>query len=201
MRSRIMTGLVAVVLALAGTFAVGSVLHAQQGGGGFGEMGGPFGGGPFGGGPFRGGPFRGGPFGFERPGLELLRRLDLTEDQRKQVRTILESHKSEFQQIRKRIREDVMAERTAAEQTPPDVDTIRAKATDFGLAQGHLVVLMAHVRAEVLAVLTPDQQAKLQALKERLEKRREEFRKFLEEWRQQHQDDQSQQPATPPDGQ
>jgi periplasmic protein CpxP/Spy len=197
MRSRIMTGLVAVVLAVAGTFAAGSVLHAQQDGGGFGEMGGPFGGGPFG-----GGPFGGGPFGFGRgPGLELLRRLDLTEDQRKQVRTILESHKSEFQEIRKRIRQDLVAEHKAAEATPPDVDTIRAKAADFGTAQGELVAMMAHVRAEVFAVLTPDQQAKLQALKQRLEKRREEFRKFLEEWRQQHQDEQSQQPATPPDGQ
>ncbi len=201
MRSRIMTGLVAVVLAVAGTFAAGSVLHAQRGGGGFGEMAGPMGGGPMGGGPFGGGPFGGGPFGFERRGLELLRRLDLTEDQRKQVRTILEGHKSEFQQIRKQIREDIIAEHAAAQQTPPDEATILAKAQDLGLAQGHLVVLTAHVRAEVFAVLTPDQQAKAQALKQRLEERRKEWRELLQQWRQNHQNDQSQQPATPPDGQ
>ncbi len=189
MRSRMMAGLVAVVLAVVGTFAAGSVLRAQDGGfGGFGQ----FGGGPFGGRPFGGGPFG---FGERRPVLELLRRLDLTEDQRNQVRTILESHKSQFQQIHKRIREDIMAERAAAQATPPDEATIRAKSADFGNAQGHLVVLMAHVRAEVFAVLTPDQQAKAEALKEKMQQRREEWRKLLEEWRQQHQ---SEQPATPP---
>jgi periplasmic protein CpxP/Spy len=174
MRSRLIAGIAAVVLAVAGTFiAAGSVVHAQR----FGHEGGRFGGGPFGGG-----------FGFGRgPGLEVLRQLDLTDQQKEQIRGIMQSHRNDFQQVREKIRTAFEAQRAAAEATPPDEATIRAKATDVASAEADMIVLASKVRAEVFQVLTPEQQAKAQELKTQREQRRE-------QWLQQRQQKQQQQP-------
>jgi protein CpxP len=175
MRRRLMTGVIAVVLAVAGAVATGSVLHAQRAGGGLGEGFGGFGG--FGGG-------RG--FG-HRPGMELLRGLDLTDQQRQQVRTIMENHKSDFQQVRQRIHAALEAQHAAANATPPDEATIRAKASEVGAAQGDLAVLMTRVRSEVFQILTPEQQAKAQQLQQQRAQRRQEFLQKMQELRQQQQ--------------
>jgi protein CpxP len=170
MRKRLMAGLIAVVLAVAGAFATGSVLQAQRAGG-------------FGDGP---GGFRGRGFG-HRPGLELLRGLDLTDQQRQQVRTIMENHKSDFQQVRQKIRAAMEAQHAAANATPADEATIRAKAAEIGAAEGDLAVLMTRVRAEVFQILTPDQQAKAQQLQQERAQKREAFRQKMQELRQQPQ--------------
>jgi Spy/CpxP family protein refolding chaperone len=173
MRSRMMAGLAAVVLTVAGALAAGSVLHAQRGPGGGGRG------------------FAGGP-GFGRGhGLEVLRQLDLTDQQRQQVRGIFEQHKGEFQQARERIRTAFEAQRAAAAATPPDDATIRAKATEVGAAEGELAVLASHVRAEVFQVLTPEQQAKAQTLKQQREQMRQDWRQKMQQFRQQK-------PAAPP---
>ncbi len=178
MRSRMIAGLAAVVLTVAGTLAAGSVLHAQRGPGGGGHG------------------FAGGPEGFGRGhGLEVLRQLDLTDQQRQQVRGIFEQHKSEFQQARERIRTALEAQRAAAAATPPDDAMIRAKATEVGAAEGELAVLASHARAEVFQVLTPEQQAKAQTLKQQREQMRQEWRQKMQQFRQQRQ---QQQPAAPP---
>jgi protein CpxP len=174
MRKRILTGVIAVVLAVAGTFAAGSVVQAQRARGG---VGGPGGFGGFG----------------HRQGLEMLRQLDLTDQQRQQVRTIMENHKSDFQQVRQRIRTAVEAQHAAATATPPDEATIRAKATEVGTAEGDLAVLLARVRTEVFQILTPEQQAKSQELQAQRAQRREQMREKM----QQHQQ-QQQPPAAPP---
>lgn len=170
MRKRIMTGLVAMVLAVAGAVATGSVLQAQRAGG-------------FGDGV---GGFHGRGFG-HRGGLAQLRGLDLTDQQRQQVRTIMENHKSDFQQVRQKIRAALEAQHAAANATPPDEATIRAKATEVGAAQGDLAVLMTRVRAEVFQILTPDQQAKAQQLQQQRAQRRDAFRQKMQELRQQQQ--------------
>jgi protein CpxP len=169
MRKRIMTGLMAMVLAVAGAFATGSVLQAQRAGG----FEGAFGGG-----------FHGRGFG-HRPGMDLLRGLDLTDQQRQQVRTIMENHKSDFQQVRQKMRAAMEAQHAAATATPPDEATIRAKAAEVGAAQGDLAVLMTRVRAEVFQILTPDQQAKAQQLQQERAQKRDAFRQKMQELRQQ----------------
>jgi periplasmic protein CpxP/Spy len=172
MRKRILTGVIAVMLAVAGTFATGSVLEAQRARGGFGGPGG------FGG------------FG-HRQGLEMLRQLDLTDQQRQQVRTIMQNHKSDFQQVRERMHTAMAAQHAAGTATPPDEATIRAKATEVGAAQGDLAVLLARVRTEVFQILTPEQQAKAQELQAQRAQRREQMRERFQQRQQQKK-------ATPP---
>jgi periplasmic protein CpxP/Spy len=179
MRKQLMAGVVAVMLAGAGTFATADVLQAQtapqansaqQAGSGHG----------------RGGRFAGrGGLG-HRAGLAMLRQLDLTDQQREQVRTIMQSHKSDFEQVHQRIRTAFEAQHAAAQATPADEATIRAKATEVGAAEGDLAVLM-KVRTEVFQILTPDQQAKAQQLQQQRAQRREQFQQKMQERRQQRQ--------------
>jgi len=128
-----------------------------------------------------------------RPGMEL-RGLNLTDQQRQQVRTIMDNHKSEFQAVRERIRTAFAAQHAAGAANPPDEATIRAKATEVGAAQGDLAVLMARVRGEVFQILTPDQQAKAQQLQQERAQRREQFQQKMQERRQQQQQQQQQPP-------
>jgi periplasmic protein CpxP/Spy len=182
MRSRLIAGIAAVVLAVAGTFvAAGSVVHAQR------AHEGRFGGGAFGGGPFAGGfgPGRGMVMG-------ALRQLNLTDQQKEQVRGIFQSHRADFQQVREKLRTAFEAQRAAAEATPVDEATVRAKANDIAAAQADMVVLTAKVRAEVFQLLTPEQQAKAQELKAQREQRRQER---LQQRQQQRQQNQQQPPA------
>jgi protein CpxP len=181
MRKQLMTGILAVTLAVSGVVATGAVLQAQRGGGGLGA----FGDGVEGGGGNGHGHGRGGFGG--RPGFALLRGLDLTDQQRQQVRTIMDGHKSEFQQVRQRIRAAFEAQHAAASATPADEATIRAKASEVGAAQGDLAVLMTRVRTEVFQILTPEQQAKAQQLQQDRAQRHEALKQKMQELRQQRQ--------------
>lgn len=174
---------VAGVLALAGSLAVGgAAMSAAQGPGG---PGGPAAEGRGWGG--HRGP--GGPGGFGGGGFLMLRGVDLTDQQREQIRGIVGQHKEEFKAVREKLRAARDAQRTASEATPFDENGIRTAATALGAAEGDLAVLTARVRSEALQVLTPEQQTALQTRKAEMEKRRA-------EWGQKRQ--QRQQGAQPP---
>jgi periplasmic protein CpxP/Spy len=119
-----------------------------------GRRGGPDGPGGFGRG--RGGP--GGPMG-PLGGLPL-RELNLTESQREQVRTIVESRESETRAIGER----AMAAREAlhAATTSPSFDEglVRTRAAEVAAFDADLAVARARIFADVFQILTPEQQAK-----------------------------------------
>jgi Spy/CpxP family protein refolding chaperone len=118
-----------------------------------GRRGGP--GGPGFGGRGRGGPGGPGPLG----GLPL-RELNLTESQRDQVRTIVESRDSETRAIGER----AMAAREAlhAATTSPSFDEglVRARAAEVAALDADLAVARARIFADAFQILTPEQQAK-----------------------------------------
>jgi Spy/CpxP family protein refolding chaperone len=120
--------------------------------------------GPGGPGGRRGGPMARGPMG---PGgaIDLpLAQLNLTPQQRDQVQTIMGSHKDELQALGDR----QMAARQALDQAIAadaiDEGAIRQKAADLGAVEADMGVVRAHIRAEVLQVLTPDQQRQAKTL-------------------------------------
>jgi protein CpxP len=119
-----------------------------------GRRGGPDGPGGFGRG--RGGP--GGPMG-PLGGLPL-RELNLTESQREQVRTIVESRESETRAIGER----AMAAREAlhAATTSPSFDEglVRTRAAEVAALDADLAVARARIFADIFQILTPEQQAK-----------------------------------------
>lgn len=104
-----------------------------------------------------GGP--GGPDG--RMGLSLapmaLDRLSATDAQRQAIRSIEESHATEFRSVRERDRSAHDALRAAVNAGVFDEGTIRARSAEVAAVQADAAVLQARVRTEVFAVLTPEQ--------------------------------------------
>lgn len=132
-----------------------------------------------------GGP--GGPGGAFGPlHVELLRGLDLSETQREQVRTIMTSHRDEAQALQQRQQAAMRALQEATEGT--DEAAIRQQGEAVGTVIADAAVLRSKVRAEVWAVLTPEQQAKAEQLraerKTRMAERQKQMQQRMQERRQ-----------------
>ena len=149
--------------------AVGVVaLTAQQGppqGGGQGMMGRPGGpGGPGGRGPgmFGMGPGGRGPMG----GLMIrgLGQLNLTDEQKTQIKAAMESHKDDFKAFAEKTMAAHVALQDAITADKVDEGAIRARVAEAAAVEADAAVLRAQVHAQVFALLTPDQQAKARQL-------------------------------------
>jgi len=119
---------------------------------------GPGFGGPGFGGPGMRGP--GGPMGFG-PGF---RALDLTEDQRAQLKSIAESHRDEFRAAGEKARAAHDGMQALVDADAIDEAAIRAKSAEIAAADADVMILNAKVRKESMQVLTPEQLAKLKEL-------------------------------------
>jgi len=133
-----------------------------------------------------GGP--GGPPGFGGPGLALpLRQLNLTAAQQQQVQSIRERHRDEAQQIRERLRTAMAAQRKAIDTVPVNESLIRSTTQELADVQADAAIAHAHARAEILAILTADQQAQLTKLQADRQARVQQERERQRERRQQRQ--------------
>ena len=141
-------------------------------------------------GAWMGGPRGGGPAGALLP----LRRLELSDEQREQVRTVM----AESREAAREHLQDMRAAREALGEavSSPDVDEdrIRTLAADVGRLTGDAAVRRAQVYAAVWQILTPEQQARAEeiaaereerrsARRERMQERRERMRERREERR------------------
>lgn len=93
--------------------------------------------------------------------LELRSELNLTTEQRKQIRDVVVSHNTEIATAIKPVVEKRRALREATLAANVDETAIRTAANDLGKAIGDAAMIGAKVKAEVRAVLTPEQQKKL----------------------------------------
>jgi protein CpxP len=110
------------------------------------------------GGPGMRGP--GGPMGFG-PGF---RQLDLTDDQKAQLKSIAESHRDEFRAAGEKARAAHDGMQALIEADSIDEAAIRAKSTEVAAAEADVMILNAKVRKESMQVLTSEQLAKLKEL-------------------------------------
>lgn len=120
---------------------------------------GPGFGGPPPGGPGMRGP--GGPMGLG-PGF---RELDLTEEQRAQLKSIAESHRDEFKAAGQKARAAHDGMQALLEAETIDEAAIRAKSTEVAAAEADVMILNAKVRHESLQILTADQLTRLKELR------------------------------------
>lgn len=125
------------------------------------------------------GPHRGGHGHMHRHGHDMaLRKLDLTDAQRasiKQiVRTSFAQNKTQWQALRQ--------QRNAFESMTPDQVGYQAAAARLAQAEGEAtrvrVQQKANVRAQIYAVLTPTQKAKMATLRAEKQARREKWKEF-----------------------
>ena len=119
-------------------------------------------------GPGFGGPPPGGPGGrgMRGPGEPMgfgpgFRELDLTDDQKAQLKQITESHSAEFKAVRDKSRaaHDGMQELLTAETI--NEAAIRAKSAEIAAAEADMLILQAKIRKESMQVLTSEQLAKV----------------------------------------
>lgn len=89
--------------------------------------------------------------------LILRSQLNVTEEQREKVETIVKSHRDEIGPLAKFLVAKGRALRAAVTADTPDEQTIRRAADDLGKAIGDAALLASKVRGEVRAVMTPEQ--------------------------------------------
>jgi Spy/CpxP family protein refolding chaperone len=118
----------------------------------------------------------GAPARLAGPLFPILRRLQLTPDQREQVRQLLQGHRPDFQTLLQRAMKSRRALFGAVYLDPFDEVGIRNLSADVAAVQADEAVLRATIRTQVFEVLTPEQQARaIEALKRFEHLRREEF--------------------------
>lgn len=114
------------------------------------------------------GPGPGGPFG---PIALPLRQLDLSDAQREQVRTAMQSHQAAFKEIGDRLRTAHDGLETAVTAETVDEAAIRARSAEVAAVQADAAVLRARVHQEIFSLLTAEQQAKAKELRAQAENR------------------------------
>jgi Spy/CpxP family protein refolding chaperone len=105
-----------------------------------------------------------------------LGQLDLSDTQRQQIRSIVQSHREEFRALGERTRaaRQKLHELVTAEAV--DETAIRAASSELAGVQADGAILRARVHQEVFATLTPEQQAKAKQLRSEADQRRQERR-------------------------
>lgn len=101
----------------------------------------------------------------------MARALDLSDDQKAQIKTVLRSHASE---IEAQMNAAAAARRTlhdAVIAQPTDESAIRTQAQALGAVQGDGAVLFARIRTEIDPILTTEQKQKIQTFRERVRSR------------------------------
>ena len=93
------------------------------------------------------------------------RELDLTDDQRAQMKSIAQSHRDEFKAAGEKSRAAHDGMQALLEADTIDEAAIRAKSTEVAAAEADVMILNAKVRLESLQILTPEQLAKLKELR------------------------------------
>ena len=93
------------------------------------------------------------------------RELDLTEEQRAQLKSIAESHRDEFKAAGQKARAAHDGMQALLEAETIDEAAIRAKSTEVAAAEADVMILNAKVRHESLQILTADQLTKLKELR------------------------------------
>jgi periplasmic protein CpxP/Spy len=140
------------------------------------------------GGPGGPGGFFGRGFGGPGEALGLLRQLDLTDEQRAQVRQVMESHRDELRAIGEKVMAAHRAQNDVVTAPTFDENAIRAKAAELAAVEADAAVLHAKLHGEVFAILTPEQQAKAAELKvereARMQRVREQMKQRIQERRQ-----------------
>jgi len=121
--------------------------------------------------------------GFGRPGMRrmgapLFSQLQLSDTQRSQIHDIFTNSRETIRPLIQQLRDKQAALRQSSEGTF-DEAAVRVQAQDIASIQAQLIVERAHIRNQVLGLLTDEQRARLSELRA---ERMQQFR----EWRQQH---------------
>ncbi len=129
-------------------------------------------------------PDPGRPGGFH--GGRLIDNLQLTDGQKAAIDGLFAANRENARALFQRMREQRQLMRNAAQTQPFDEAAVRFQAQELAKLQAEMMVRRAALMNQVSSVLTADQKAKLQEL-------RQERKAHFQEWRERHRPQQSQQ--------
>ena len=113
--------------------------------------------------------------------LPLLRQLELSDEQRQQVRAAIDASRVATRESSRAARAARRALAAAVTGAAADEDRIRTLAAELGAIEGEVAVERARLYAAVWQLLTPEQQARATEMRTEREERREERRGRLRE--------------------
>ena len=93
----------------------------------------------------------------------MLGRLDLTEAQRDQIKSIIDSHRNDLRSLGERLGTARRAMEAAISADAFDEATVRTRAADLAAVEADMAVMRARIRGQVVQILTGEQ---LSALKD-----------------------------------
>jgi len=114
---------------------------------------------------------------------ELAKKLDLTDEQKAEIREILESHADKIKEAREAVAEKRQALRDLVRTDNVRDRAIQRAADDLGEAIGDAAVLRAEIRGEIRDVLTEEQRKQADELRAEVKERVEGFRERVGERR------------------
>jgi protein CpxP len=123
--------------------------------------------------PGRGDRGFGGPDRALGPGLFGLRLADLSDMQREQVRAVLDRYEVEARPLWEQHRTAQLALEDSIAASPIDEGAIRLKSAELGSLNAELAVVRARTNAEVMTLLTIEQQQELQQNRARMREHRQ----------------------------
>jgi Spy/CpxP family protein refolding chaperone len=111
----------------------------------------------------------------------MLGRLDLTEAQRAQVRSLVEAQRAAIDPVLERARTAREALQDAITASTVDEAAIRARSAELASAEADLAVARARLHADITKILTPEQRTELEQNRSR---RAERMQGMRERWEQ-----------------
>ena len=109
-----------------------------------------------------------GPFG-----PMIMNRLNLTDAQRDQVKSVIQAHSTDIKAVGDRAFAAHRALEAVISADTVDESAIRARSADVATVEADMAVMRAQIRAEVWQILTPDQQQQAKTLQAQMEQRME----------------------------
>jgi Spy/CpxP family protein refolding chaperone len=109
-------------------------------------------------------------------GPMIMDRLNLTDAQRSQVKSVLQAHSSDLKAVGDRAFAAHQALEAVISADTVDESAIRARSADVATVEADMAVMRAQIRAEVWQILTPDQQQQAKTLQAQMEQRMQQGR-------------------------
>lgn len=109
--------------------------------------------------------------GHHRGGGMMLRGIDLTDDQKNQVKQIMEASRAKVQPLRESLRANRQKLRELTENGKFDEGQVQALAAEQGRISAQLLVEKERSKAQIFQILTPEQREKAAQMRQQMKER------------------------------
>ena len=107
----------------------------------------------------------------------MLQSMNLSDEQKTQVKSIIDESRDSMQSMREHIQETSKALRSIMKQPEVDLDQVKSLADKQGAMMSEMLVTQASLKNKIYNILTPEQQQQLLKIKDEVKKQMKDFSK------------------------